>query len=223
MIEVEIQKLTAAIETLTKVVQEMSRPTLVVTNGTPTKVTTLEEAEKSYREDDAARMALQVERDRRQAELDQQMADVYKAEQAKTKRKAKVTPENIEDAMAASYEHAIEKNTAAIARMKAKVTPEETKALVEASKGASEWVPPTATDLSGAPEPEVVSDLTENDLKTLAMEIARADSSARNIILSILGEHGSKTITQLDAKHYRAVHARFLSLAHDIAKEGEEV
>ena len=79
MIEVEIQKLTAAIENLTKVVQEMARPTLVVTNGTPTNVTTLEEAERSYREDNAARLLLQVERERRQAELDQQMADVHKA------------------------------------------------------------------------------------------------------------------------------------------------
>lgn len=183
MIEVEIQKLTAAIETLTKAVLSMGSPTLVVTNGTPTNVTTLEEAERSYRNDDAAREALQAERDRRQAELDQQMAEVYKAEQAKTKRKAKVTPE-------------------------------ETKALVEAVAA-----PVAEPD----DEPEVVSDITETDLKALAMEIARADSSARNIILSILGEHGSKTITHLDPKHYRAVHGKLMTLAHDIAKEGEEV
>lgn len=195
MIEVEIQKLTAAIETLTKAVLSMGSPTLVVTNGTPTNVTTLEEAERSYRNDDAAREALQAERDRRQAELDQQMAEVYKAEQAKTKRKAKVTPE-------------------------------ETKAIVEASMSALTNVPITMGGSGAsdpAPEPEVVSDITETDLKTLAMEIARADSSARNIILSILGEHGSKTITHLDPKHYRAVHGKLMTLAHDIAKEGEEV
>jgi 23S rRNA pseudoU1915 N3-methylase RlmH len=180
MIEVEIQKLTAAIEALTKAVQESGRPTVVVNSETPTNLDNLRQADQSYRDDDAAREALQAERDRRQAELDQQLAEVYKAEQAKTKRKAKVTPE-------------------------------ETKALVEAVAA-----PVAEPD----DEPEVVSDLTENDLKTLAMEIARADSSARNIILSILGEHGSKTITHLDPKHYRAVHGRLMTLAHDIAKEG---
>jgi hypothetical protein len=168
MIEVEIQKLTAAIEALTLAVRESAKPTVVVNSETPTISDNLRQEQ------------LQAERDRRQAELDQQLADVYKAEQAKAKRKAKVTPE-------------------------------ETKALVEAV------VAPAAEPED---EPEVVSDLTENDLKTLAMEIARADSSARNIILSILGDHGSKTITQLDPKHYRAVHGRFLTLAHEIAKEG---
>lgn len=151
-----------------------------------------DKADRINRNDDAAREALQAERERRQAELDQQMAEVYKAEQAKTKRKAKVTPE-------------------------------ETKALVEASMSALTNAPITMGGSGAsdpAPEPEVVSDITETDLKTLAMEIARADSSARNIILSILGEHGSKTITHLDPKHYRAVHGKLMTLAHDIAKEG---
>ena len=173
MIEVEIQKLTAAITALVEVLRSAK-----VGNELPTETPTIS--------DNLRQEQLHAERERRQAELDQQMAEVYKAEQAKTKRKAKVTPE-------------------------------ETKALVEA----------VTEEIPNSPEPanipEIISDLTENDLKTLAMEIARADSSARNIILSILGEHNSKTITQLDPKHYRAVHGRFLSLAHDIAKEGEEV
>ena len=230
MIEVEIQKLTAAIETLTKVVREMARPTLVVTNGTPTNVTTLEEAEKSYRDDNTVREAMQAERfammrkidgametvisdaigrvdfdddaNRKlmQAQRDEQLADLYKAEQAKAKRKA------------------------------AKVTAEEMLARVKGSQSALSDVPismggsgAAPDEKALAPQPEVVSDITENDLKTLAMEIARADSSARPIILGILGEHGAKTITQLDPKHYHAVHGKFMSLAHDIAKNGEEV
>ena len=252
MIEVEIQKLTAAIEALTKAVLGSGRPTLVVTNGTPTKLTTLEEAERSYREDDAVRKAMQAERTARmkkidgamrdvvndaisrpkpvedaerlakldkiereqaehaktmdevygktlaekKAEDDQKLADLYKAEQAKAKRKA------------------------------AKVTKEETEALVEASKSSLSDVPIHMGGSGAAPDDKAlapVSDLTEADLKTLAMEIARADSSARTIILEILGEHGAKTITQLDPKNYRAVHGRFLSLAHDIAKDGEEI
>ena len=183
MLEVELQKLTAAITALVEVLQNPPKFAIALEAKEESEA---DKADRINREDDAARMALQAERERRQAELDQQMADVYKAEQAKTKRKAKVTPE-------------------------------ETKALVEA----------VTEEIPNSPEPanipEIISDLTENDLKTLAMEIARADSSARNIILSILGEHNSKTITQLDPKHYRAVHGRFLSLAHDIAKEGEEV
>ena len=234
MIEVEIQKLTAAIETLTKVVREMARPTLVVTNGTPTNVTTLEEAEKSYRGDNAVREAMQAERFAMMRKIDgametvisdaigrpkpvedadQQLADLYKAEQAKAKRKAKVTPE-------------------------------ETKALVEAAKPVEN---PVVTDqplkdkeeIPNSPEPANISiaealaplahlipdaaNISEAELKGLAMEIARTDSSARPIILGILGEHGAKTITHPDPKHYRAVHGKFMSLAHDIAKNGEEV
>jgi hypothetical protein len=55
----------------------------------------------------------------------------------------------------------------------------------------------------------------------MALEIVRADSSARALILAILAEHGAKTVTQLDHKHHHEVHARFLSLAYDIAKNGE--
>ena len=174
MLEVEIQKLTAAVEALTKVVQEMARPTLVVTNGTPTNLTNLEEAEKayrelekadkSYREDDAAREKMQ------------------------TKRKAKVTKEEVE-------------------------------ALVEAAK------PVENTECADQPPmdniPEGRPDVTETSLKTMALEIVRADSSARALILAILAEHGAKTVTQLDHKHHHEVHARFLSLAYDIAKNGE--
>lgn len=108
---------------------------------------------------------------------------------------------------------------------KPKVTQEEVEALVEAA---------IEEETPKSPEPEkiaanipanieTVSDITEGDIKTLAMEIARADSSTRTIILSILGEYGAKTITQLEPKNYRAVHGRLLSLAHDIAKDGEPI
>jgi len=98
------------------------------------------------------------------------------------------------------------------AKRKAKVTKEEAEALVEA---ATEESPKS-------PEPEkIAANITADDLKTVAMEIARADSSARPLILSILSLHGAKTITQLDPKHYQEVHAELMSIAYDIAKNGE--
>ena len=67
------------------------------------------------------------------------------------------------------------------------------------------------------------AEITQDDVKTIAMEITRADSSARPIIMDILGKRGSKTITHLDPKFYREVHADLLALATDIAKNGEPV
>jgi hypothetical protein len=102
---------------------------------------------------------------------------------------------------------------------KPKVTQEEVAALVEAAK------PVENTECADQPlkdkVEEVVSAITADDLKTVAMEIARADSSTRPLILSILSLHGAKTITQLDPKHYQEVHAELMSIAYDIAKNGE--
>ena len=104
---------------------------------------------------------------------------------------------------------------------KPKVTQEEVEALVEAAK------PVENTECADQPlkdkVEEVVSAITAEDLKTVAMEIARADSSARPLILNILSKHGAKTITQLDPKHYQEVHAELMSIAYDIAKNGEVV
>jgi len=103
---------------------------------------------------------------------------------------------------------------------KPKVTPEEVEALVEAVK------PVENTECVDQPlkdKAEEGAAITAEDLKTVAMEIARADSSARPLILSILSEHGAKTITQLDPKHYQEVHAELMSIAYDIAKNGEVV
>jgi hypothetical protein len=104
-------------------------------------------------------------------------------------------------------------------RRAGKVTKEETAALVEAA------TPVENTECTDQPlkdkVEEVVSAITAEDLKTVAMEIARADSSARPLILSILSLHGAKTITQLDPKHYQEVHAELMSIAYDIAKNGE--
>ena len=102
---------------------------------------------------------------------------------------------------------------------KPKVTQEEVEALVEAA------TPVENTECADQPPmdniPEGRPDVTETSLKTMALEIVRADSSARALILAILAEHGAKTVTQLDHKHHHEVHARFLSLAYDIAKNGE--
>ena len=218
MIEVELQKLTAAIEALTAALSR-SQPVSAV-QTTPTNSDKLRQDDQSYREDDTMREAMQAERTAMMAKIDsvsnadQQLADLYKAEQAKAKRKA------------------------------AKVTKEEVTALVEAATPVENHV---VTDqplkdkeeIPNSPEPANISiaealaplahlipdaaNISEAELKGLAMEIARTDSSARPIILGILGEHGAKTITHLDPKHYRAVHGKFMSLAHDIAKNGEEV
>jgi len=106
-------------------------------------------------------------------------------------------------------------------RRAGKVTKEEVEALVEAA------TPVENTECADQPlkdkVEEVVSAITAEDLKTVAMEIARADSSARPLILSILSLHGAKTITQLDPKHYQEVHAELMSIAYDIAKNGEAV
>ena len=102
---------------------------------------------------------------------------------------------------------------------KPKVTQEEAEALVEAA------TPVENTECADQPPmdniPEGRPDITETSLKTMALEIVRADSSARALILAILAEHGAKTVTQLDHKHHHEVHGRFLSLAYDIAKNGE--
>ena len=102
---------------------------------------------------------------------------------------------------------------------KPKVTQEEVEALVEAATPVENTVV-NDQPLKDKVE-EIVSAITAEDLKTVAMEIARADSSARPLILSILSEHGAKTITQLDPKHYQEVHGRLMSIAYDIAKNGE--
>ena len=102
---------------------------------------------------------------------------------------------------------------------KPKVTQEEVEALVEAA------TPVENTECADQPPidniPEGRPDITETSLKTMALEIVRADSNARALILAILAEHGAKTVTQLDHKHHHEVHGRFLSLAYDIAKNGE--
>jgi len=67
------------------------------------------------------------------------------------------------------------------------------------------------------------AEITQDDLKTVAMEITRADSSTRPLIMDILGKRGSKTITHLDPKFYREVHADLMAVAYQIAKNGEVV
>ena len=67
------------------------------------------------------------------------------------------------------------------------------------------------------------AEITQGDLKTVAMEITRADSSTRPLIMAILGKRGSKTITHLDPKFYREVHADLMAVVYQIAKDGEAV
>lgn len=102
---------------------------------------------------------------------------------------------------------------------KPKVTQEEVEALVEAATPVEN---PVVTDQPLIDNiPEGRPDITETSLKTMALEIVRADSSARALILAILAEYGAKTVTQLDHKHHHEVHGRLMSIAYDIAKNGE--
>lgn len=157
MLEVEIQKLTAAIQEMT--VQLKGTNALLMEARANAKTVTA--AEKSYREDDAARMEMQRKRDESAAK------------------------------------------------------PVEEKATKKSSSKKTE-----------APEPEKTeapADITADTIKTLAMELVRADSSARQPILEILDKYGAKTIAQLDPKHYGPVHHALLGLAKDIFNKSEEV
>lgn len=127
---------------------------------------------------------------------------------------------------------AIEALTAELRSAKAgNLLPTETPTNLDKPRQKKEKPAPVTEEIPKLPEPANIAAIidppdlaiTQDTLKTVAMEIARADSSARPIILEILGEHGAKTITQLDPKHYHAVHGRLLSLAFDIAKNGEPV
>jgi hypothetical protein len=101
---------------------------------------------------------------------------------------------------------------------KVKVTADEVEALVEAAKPVLDQEP--AQDTKPV-EPEPVSHITAEDLKTVAMELVRADSSARDSIIQILADHNSKTIPHLDPKHYNSVHGALLKLAMTVYNESE--
>jgi hypothetical protein len=103
---------------------------------------------------------------------------------------------------------------------KAKVTTEEAEALVEAAKPVSDQGPAQGPQ---PVEPEAPSEITEESLKTVAMELVRADSSAKPAILNILSDKGVKTFTHLDPKHYNFVHGELLKLAKTIYDESEAV
>lgn len=262
MLEVEVQKLTAAIEALVAVLSRSSPLSAAQT------IPTISD---NYRQDDSERLAKLDKIEKEQAEHAKTMDEVYGKTLAEKKRAEDIArrkevedaanyvedlamaaaykrhdatmvavygeaevakrKQAEDDAMAAIYKREAEKKQTVKARKAhAVVTTEETKALVDAAIAPEKAVEkPAVTDQPlkdkeenpKSPEAEKIAvNIGEGDLKALAMEIARADSSARPIILGILGEHGAKTITQLDAKHYHAVHGKFLSLAHDIAKDG---
>ena len=243
MIEVEIQKLTAAIEALTKALLNDRKllETLVDVENTQQGDETLSQLDKEIIncdqvnfDDDANRKLMQAQRDEQIANRhDATMVAVYGDSEVAKRKQAE------DDAMAAIYKREAEKKQTVKKRTAhAVVTTEETNALVEASTGgassaadirlpgnttAEEIIAKTAIkeNTPKSPEPEkIAAIITEADLKTMAMEIARADSSARPIILNILGEHGAKTITQLDTKHYAAVHAKLRGLSLDIVTGG---
>ena len=196
MLEVEIQKLTAAIEALTIALLATKTVTFTKTE-TPTIADNCQQLPTEI--DDYVRRTADLHDER-----DQKLADLYKAEQAKTKRKA------------------------------AKVTPEETKALVEASTESNELKSPiNSPDLANipanipaenSPEKEVsfhpVSagrpDITETSLKTIALEIVRVDSSAREKVLALLAEYNAKTFVQLSPKHHHEVHAKLSAIAAEV-------
>jgi len=145
MLEVEIQKLTAAIETLTKVVQSMALPTITVNavetpTETPTETSTITDKPRQ--------------------------------------RKPKAEPAPAQE-----------------------VAPEV-------------FEPPSSISFK---------QYTQNDVRELAMQIVRDDSTARPRIMEILGQYGAKTTNQLKPEDCHEVHGKLLALAFDIAKNGELV
>jgi hypothetical protein len=141
MLEVEIQKLTAAIETLTKVVQSMALPTITANAvETPTETPTITDKPRQ--------------------------------------KKPKAEP-------------------------------------VPAQEAAPEVFEPSSS-IS-------FKQYTQNDVRELAMQIVRDDSTARPRIMEILEQHGSKTANQLKLEDCHEVHDKLLALAFKIAKEGEPV
>ena len=169
MLEVEIQKLTAVVAEMT--LQLKATNALLMEARTNAKITTETPAEKSYREDDAARVEMQRKRDEAAANF----------VEAKASKKA-------------------------------------------SSKKADEPVLDQGPAQDKQPvEPEPVSHITAEDLKTVAMELVRADSSARDSIVQILADHNSKTIPHLDPKHYNSVHGALLKLAMTVYNESEAV
>jgi len=166
MLEVEIQKLTAAIAALTEELKSAK-----VGNQLATETA----AEKSYREDNAAREEMQ------------RMRDEAAAKSAETKSPKKAPPKKAAEPVAIDHEAARD--------------------------------PVSEPDKASPPK----SDITADTIKTVAMELVRAESSARFTILEILDEHGAKTITQLDPKEYASVHHELLGLAKNIFNKSEAV
>lgn len=166
MLEVEIQKLTAAIEALTAELRSAK-----VGNQLPTQTPTNSDSRSKTVED---------------------------AEETPTETSTE-TPTNLDKPK--------------------RGRPKKEEAVVEQTEEMAEKSP------EKSPEPANISfaEITQDDVKTIAMEISRADSSARPIIMDILDKRGSKTITQLDPRFYREVHADLMALAYEIAKNGEPV
>ena len=101
--------------------------------------------------------------------------------------------------------------------------PRKEETVVEQDEEVAEKSPEKSPEPANIPANISFAEITADDLKNLAMEISRSDSSARPIIMDILDKKGSKTITQLDPKFYREVHADLMALAYEIAKNGELV
>ena len=101
--------------------------------------------------------------------------------------------------------------------------PKKEEVVVEQVEEAAEKSPEKLPEPTVIPPNISFAQFTQDDLKNLAMEISRADSSTRPLIMDILGKRGSKTITHLDPKFYREVHADLMALAYEIAKNGEPV
>lgn len=255
MLEVEVQKLTAAIEALTKALLNPPKfaVALEAVENTQQGDETLSQLDKEIinrdrinREDDAAREAMQAQRDRKQAEdaaikqadddamakirkrHDATMVAVYGETEVEKRKQAE------DAAMAAIYKREAEKKQTVKARKAhAVVTTEETKALVEASTmGPIEQINTGGlrpTDNSAnSPEAEKIAanisanipegrpDITETSLKTMALEIVRVDSSAREKVLALLAEYNAKTFVQLSPKHHHEVHAKLSTIAAEV-------
>ena len=110
-------------------------------------------------------------------------------------------------------EHEIQKLTAAIETMTAVIR--------EHGKSVAAFIPNVPNNVPNNVPETLTPGATREGLKEISLQIVRADTSKKKDILAILEAHGARTITNLGFAQIRAVHGKFMALAHQIAREAQ--
>jgi|SRR5690625_3895847 len=72
---------------------------------------------------------------------------------------------------------------------------------------------PKTEQRAGHEKEEVLSGVTASDIQSLCMRIVQADRSKADAIRKVLDDHGAKSVTRLDAKHYDSVMSALTKLS----------